>query len=202
MITKRRSTIVTVVAFATRLLNAATLAQNSSDAREQEARKVVANAFMVGLGTALKNEMAKGGAAGAIKVCSELAPEIASKLSREHGWQVTRVGTRVWNTMIGMPDVWEQQVLIQFAERANKGESFKDMIYSEVVTEPNGRYFRFMKAIGVKPLCLTCHGSMEQIPPAVRTVLRKHYPSNRATDYRVGDLRGAISIKQPLESTR
>jgi hypothetical protein len=192
---------VTVVAFAATLLNAVALAQNSSDAREQEAREV-ANAFMVGLGTALKNEMAKGGAAGAIKACSELAPEIASKLSREHGWQVTRVGTRVRNTMIGMPDVWEQQVLIQFAKRANKGESFKDMIYSEVVTEPNGRYFRFMKAIGVKPLCLTCHGSVEQIPPAVKTVLRKHYPSDRATDYRVGDLRGAISIKQPLESTR
>jgi hypothetical protein len=43
---------------------------------------------------------------------------------------------------------------------------------------------------------------VEQIPPAVKTVLRKHYPSDRATDYRVGDLRGAISIKQPLESTR
>lgn len=73
MITKRRSTIVTVVAFAATLLNAVALAQNSSDAREQEAREV-ANAFMAALGTALKNEMAKGGAAGAIRCAASLLP--------------------------------------------------------------------------------------------------------------------------------
>ena len=40
-------------------------------------------------------------------------------------------------------------------------------------------------------MCLTCHGPVEAIPPEVRAVLRKRYPSDQATGYSVGDLRGA-----------
>jgi len=69
-----------------------------------------------------------------------------------------------------------------------------------LASEPNGRYFRFAKAIGVKPQCLTCHGSKNDIPSAVKQKLHQQYPFDRATDYRTGDLRGAVSIKQPLPS--
>ncbi len=172
-------------------------ADNDISRRETAAREVAA-AFIQGLGTALKNEMGKGGPAAAISVCKEIAPDIAGKLSRTHGWRVTRVGTRVRNPMLGLPDVWEQQVLARFVERAGRNESFKDMVYSEVVSEPNGRYYRFMQAIGVQELCLTCHGPKDQIPQSVRDALARHYPADQATGYRLGELRGAISIKQPL----
>lgn len=167
------------------------------DKRETAAREVAA-AFIQGLGAALKNEVSKEGPAAAINVCKEIAPDIAGRLSRIHGWRVTRVGTRVRNPMLGLPDIWEQQVLVRFAERAGRGEPLKGMVHSEVVSEPDGRYFRFMQAIGVQELCLTCHGPKEQIPQAVRTALAKYYPADQATDYKVGDLRGAVSIKQPL----
>jgi len=81
----------------------------------------VAMGFVRELGAAMTREMAKGGPAEAIRVCAELAPEIAGRLSREHGWRVTRVGTRVRNPLLGMPDAWEQQVLAEFVERAAKG---------------------------------------------------------------------------------
>jgi hypothetical protein len=55
-----------------------------------------------------------------------------------------------------------------------------------------------MKAIGVAPQCLVCHGSAEQIPETVRAELQTLYPHDRATGYKPGDLRGAVSIKQPL----
>ena len=183
------------VAFAT-----ISVTQGGDDIAEREtAAREVAAAFIQGLGAALKNEMSKGGPAAAINVCKEIAPDIAGRLSRTHGWRVTRVGTRVRNPMLGLPDVWEQQVLVRFAERAGRGETLKGMVYAEIVSEPDGRYFRFMQAIGVQDLCLTCHGPKEQIPPAVRTALAKHYPADQATGYKLGELRGAISIKQPLE---
>lgn len=166
-------------------------------AREEGAREV-ADAFIQGLGAALKQEIAKAGPAAAISVCRELAPEIAGRLSRTHGWRVTRVGTRVRNPLLGMPDTWEQQVLAEFGRRVERGEALADMRHAEIVTEPGGKYFRYMQAIGVQPLCLTCHGSAEQIPAAVKAVLDKHYPSDQATGYKTGDLRGAVSIKQPL----
>lgn len=123
---------------------AATLVRAELTEREQSASEV-AGAFLKELGKAMTREMSKGGPREAIKVCAELAPEIAGRLSREHGRRVTRVGTRVRNPLLGMPDAWEQKVLAEFAERAAKGEAFTDMSRSEVVTEPAGQYFRFMK---------------------------------------------------------
>jgi hypothetical protein len=166
-------------------------------AREQAAQET-AGAFLKELGAAMTQEMTKGGPTEAIRVCAELAPEIAGRLSREQGWRVTRVGTRVRNPLLGMPDAWEQKVLAEFAERAEKGETFPGMVHSEVVTEPGGRYYRFMKAIAVQPQCLLCHGPSDQIPEGIRNVLKNQYPFDAATGYKAGELRGAVSIKQPL----
>ncbi len=165
--------------------------------REQAAVKVT-GAFLQELGEAMTREMTKGGPVEAIKVCAELAPEIANRLSRKNGWRVTRVGTRVRNPLLGMPDAWEQHVLEEFAARAAKGEALADMRHGEVVSEPGGQYFRFMKAIPVQSKCLLCHGPTETIPESIKTLLKTHYPFDAATGYQVGDLRGAVSIKQPL----
>jgi len=97
-----------------------------------------------------------------------------------------------------MPDAWEQTVLAEFAERAAKGEAFQAMAHSEVVAEPGGQYYRFMKPIVVQPHCVLCHGPVAQIPPAVQDGLRQRYPFDAAVGYAAGDLRGAVSIKQPM----
>ncbi|MEJ2645971.1 MAG: DUF3365 domain-containing protein [Gammaproteobacteria bacterium] len=165
--------------------------------REQAARDATM-AFLQQLGGTLKQEMKAGGPSSAIKVCREVAPRLAGDISRENGWRVTRVGTRVRNPLLGMPDAWEQKVLDRFQDRVAKGESMQTLSFSEVVSEPDGRYFRYMKAIGTQPLCLTCHGAPEQIPASVREVLSTDYPLDRATGYKAGQLRGAVSIKQPL----
>lgn len=171
----------------------------TADSGEQEqASAKVSGAFLQELSEAMTREMTKGGPVEAIKVCAELAPEIANRLSRENGWRVTRVGTRVRNPLLGMPDAWEQQVLEGFAARAAKGEALAGMGHGELVSEPNGEYYRFMKAIPVQSKCLLCHGPTETIPDSIKTILKQRYPFDAATGYQVGDLRGAVSIKQPL----
>lgn len=167
-------------------------------ARERAAGDA-AMSFMKELGGTLKRELGRGDPAAAISACSEVAPAIANRISLENGWRVTRVGTRVRNPMLGMPDPWEQRVLEQFEQRRGGGEDYAKMAYSEVVEEPGGRYFRYMKAIGTQPLCLTCHGEKESLPSSVAAVLDELYPHDRATGYAAGDLRGAISIKQPID---
>jgi hypothetical protein len=174
------------------------IALDGSTERDKAAANV-AMGFMNELGAAMTQEMTKGGPTEAIKVCAELAPEIAGRLSREHGWRVTRVGTRVRNPLLGMPDAWEQKVLAEFVELAGKGEAFAGMTRGEVVTEPGGQYYRFMKAIALQPQCVLCHGPSEQIPEEIRTVLKKQYPFDTATGYKAGELRGAVSIKQPMK---
>jgi len=175
-------------------------ALDDSAEREKTASHVTVG-FLKELGEAMTRHMTKGGPTEAIKVCAELAPEIAGRLSREHGWRVTRVGTRVRNPLLGMPDAWEQKVLAEFEGRAAKGEAFPSMTRSEVVMEPDGQYYRFMKPIALQPQCVLCHGPSEQIPEEIRTVLKKQYPFDAATGYKAGELRGAVSIKQPMEKT-
>lgn len=165
--------------------------------RQQEAA-AAAQTLMQDLAGTLKQAIQRDGPAAAIKVCSEQAPAIAGELSRQKGWRVTRVGTRVRNPLLGMPDAWEQQVLADFQRRALEGESFSAMSHAEVVTEPDGDYFRYMQAIGTRPVCLTCHGPVEQIPAPVHAILKQQYPFDEATGYAPGDLRGAVSIKYPV----
>jgi hypothetical protein len=183
------------------LVMATGMASADQMAPEQVANEV-AETFLGELNQAMVREMTKGGPIEAIIVCTKLAPDIAGRLSREHGWRVTRVGTRVRNPLLGMPDAWEQRVMAEFAERAAKGETFADMAHDEVVTEPDGQYFRFMKPIMVQPKCLLCHGSHDQIPESIRLMLKQQYPFDRAIGYKTGELRGAVSIKQPLDEAR
>lgn len=166
--------------------------------REMAAR-AAAGSFVQQLGGALKEEMQKGGPDHAILVCRDLAPQIAGEISRANGWRVTRVGTRVRNPMLGLADDWERQVLADFADRAAKGEKYPEMVFGEVVDIGGAQHYRFMKAIPVQEACLKCHGSPEQIPDTVKAKLASAYPHDRATGYQVGDLRGAVSIIQPLD---
>jgi len=179
------------------------IARATSDDAEIQARvdaaRVATGDFLKQLGGTMKREMQAGGPTAAMKVCRDMAPNIANDLSLEKGWKVTRVGTRVRNPMLGMPDAWEQRVLQDFEARAAKGEKFDAMTYFEVVEEPAGKSLRYMKAIGVAPQCLVCHGSGEQIAEPVRARLKTLYPHDRAVDYKPGDLRGAVSIKQPID---
>jgi hypothetical protein len=192
------------VAVALAIAGASMVTLAISDAKEADVQARVAGAknvtadFLKQLGDAMMREMKAGGPVQAMKVCRDVAPQIADDVSLKNGWKVTRVGTRTRNTMLGLPDAWEQGVLKDFEKRAAQGEKFDSMSYYEVVDEPAGKSLRFMKAIGVAPQCLVCHGSAEQIPETVRAELQTLYPHDRATGYKPGDLRGAVSIKQPL----
>lgn len=194
----RRAVFYVILAIAVAFLVGAKRVSAGPIDHEQAAAKV-SKVFLQELGEAMTREMSKGGPVEAIKVCAELAPDIANRLSRENGWRVTRVGTRVRNPLLGMPDAWEQDVLEKFAARAAKGESLAGMSHGEVVTEPGGQFYRFMNAIPVQPKCLLCHGPAETIPDTIKAVLKSNYPFDAAIGYKTGDLRGAVSIKQPLE---
>jgi hypothetical protein len=180
------------------MLSSSIVFSDALSQREQAAQQV-AQQFMKQLAGHLKKEMKSNGPVEAIKVCKEIAPELASKLSLENGWRVTRVTTRPRNSLLGSADLWERETLIEFEARASQGEPYATMSKAEVVDEAGKSYFRFMKPLAVKPVCLTCHGSDEQIPPAVKTALDKMYPQDQARNYSLGDLRGSISIKQPLD---
>jgi hypothetical protein len=157
-----------------------------------------ASEFLQRLGKELRAELAKGGPEGAIEVCKRIAPEIAGQLSRQSGARTARVSLRTRNPMLGTADAWEQTVLAEFDRRAAAGEKPDSLEQAQIVDEPQGRFYRYMKAIPVQPLCLTCHGTEGTIPDAVKERLKAEYPHDKATGYAIGQIRGAVTIKRPL----
>ena len=166
--------------------------------REQAADQV-SEQFIKQLGGHLKKEMQANGPVQAINVCKEIAPEIANQLSIENGWSVSRVTTKTRNSLLGTTDMWERETLAEFEAAAAKGEKYSEMKKTAVVDEDGQYYFRYMKPLAIKPVCLTCHGSEDQIPAPVKAELEKQYPFDQAKGYKQGELRGAVSIKQPMD---
>jgi len=166
------------------------LAQYSIDAR------AVAMPFLKQLLEANKKAISEGGPDSAVQVCRDIAPKMAGDISRQTGWKLTRVSLKVRNPMLGTADAWEQKQLQSFAERAAAGEKPETLEASEIVQEPAGKSFRFMKAIALQPACTACHG--EQIADNVKAKLATEYPHDQATGYTPGQIRGAVSIKRAL----
>jgi Protein of unknown function (DUF3365) len=163
----------------------------------EETRKA-ANDLVAQIRGELTKELELSGPMRALIVCKYTVPEISSALSRKTGWRVTRVALRPRNPALGAADAWEQKILLDFERRVEKGEKPEGLEVGEFVTEPGGRYYRYMKALPLGPVCLACHGPSDKLTPNLKALLEAEYPNDRATGYSVGQVRGAVTIKRPL----
>lgn len=92
------------------------------------------------------------------------------------------------------PDEWEKEAL----ERFEIPDYPKGVPITEVVTAGGESVYRFIKPIYVGKACLRCHSEKLEIPKDIRDYLERHYPSDAATGYKEGELRGGISITIPM----
>jgi hypothetical protein len=167
-------------------------------ARYLEESRALAKALQGQLAPLLMKEINERGPDGAVGVCTTIAPAVASELSRKNGVKVSRVSLRPRNPVLGTPDAWEQTVLAEFDRRAAAGATPDAIEFGEVVTEPAGKSWRYMKALPVMQLCTNCHGPAASLAPAVKARLQAEYPHDKATGYSVGQIRGAVTVKRPL----
>jgi len=140
----------------------------------------------------LKAAIQSGGLEHAIQVCATQAPKIAKKLSKETGWDVKRVSLKSRNAKSATPSAFEEKVLTDFNARQMAGELPATIDYADI---DNGQY-RYLKAQGVQPVCLNCHGT--DVQPNVKQAIEKHYPNDLATGYSLGQIRGAFSLTKSL----
>lgn len=176
---------------------ATTASAQSEDTKRliEESRKASTQVLQQIRGELVK-EIENSGPLRAIIVCKYTAPEITSGVSRRTGWRVSRVTLKPRNPALGTPDAWEQKILMDFDQRAARGEKPETIEHHDYVSEPTGRYFRYMRAIPTAPECLACHGT--NISEAVKSQLANEYPNDRAVGYSAGQLRGAVTVKRPL----
>jgi hypothetical protein len=172
--------------------------QAGEDARAQQAltqARQLATELADEVRALLFKELEKGGYVGAVRACSEAAQENSDEFTTRTGHYARRVSLGYRNPK-NSPDGYERQRLEEF-DRLNR-EKKLDGDYFEAVREEGREYLRYMKPLVAGPMCVTCHGQKENIPAEVRAILAEKYPDDRATGYRAGDVRGAISVKIAL----
>jgi hypothetical protein len=164
----------------------------------QEESRAIVGPFMQQLLAENKKAIMEGGPDSAIKVCKDIAPKMAGDLSRQHGIRLTRVSLKVRNPLLGTADAWEQNTLKQFEARLAKGEKPETLEAAEIVSEPQGKYFRYMKGIVLQKGCVACHGTAEVLDASVKARLAEDYPHDQAIGYSAEQVRGGVSIKRQL----
>ncbi len=168
------------------------LSCSNTDNEEAEKKQQYRNAVKQlhhGLKSELVKAMQSGGPTAALAVCNTKAPIIAAEISKKFNLEISRTSLKPRNPN-NAPDEWETKVLQQFEQRLAKGEDPKTIEFIEQVQHQ----WRYMKAIPTAPICLTCHG--KTIKPEIAATIKSLYPDDKATGFKIGDLRGAFSIKQ------
>jgi RND family efflux transporter MFP subunit len=130
------------------------------------------------LGAALKEALARGPEA-AIDACRLEAPRIAGALASEN-LAVGRTSHRLRNPA-NAPEDWMLPLLEEYRSRAPAPGSFRTV-------DLGARGTGYVEPITLQPMCTTCHG--ESVDPALAARIRELYPTDEATGFRVGELRG------------
>ena len=145
----------------------------------------------------LQKEMAAGGVKAGVQVCATVAQEKTRAFREREGRDVRRVSLRN-RSLLNVPDEYERQVLESFdrldPEKRASAESY------EVVRVGEKEVLRYLRPIVTAQTCLGCHGDPAKIDPAVKALLAESYPDDKATGFAVGDVRGAVSVRIPLEA--
>lgn len=162
-----------------------------------EALLARADSAAVRLSTTLKERLVAAirseGPAAAAEVCSRQAPEIVATLRRDTGVTVGRSSLRLRSPADAAPS-WVDGWLRAQGERPAAGVTGLRVV--------EGDRARVLRPIAIEGPCVLCHGAPEAIPAEVRAVLAARYPDDRATGYRVGDLRGALWAEATRRSGR
>jgi hypothetical protein len=157
-----------------------------------------ASEFLGQLKSILIKQIKSEGMLSAVDVCSDTAQVLTNNFGLMKGVYIKRVSFKNRNQN-NVPDEFEEKVLKQFEQLESKGKLTSDTEHSEIITENDYQYLRYMKPIKIGAACLKCHGTEDKISAEIKGVITKRYPDDKAVGYKNGDLRGAVSIKKLID---
>ena len=178
---------------------AAVAAASAPPEKELAAARETSRQMMQSTKALLEAQVQSMGAAGALGACSREAQEMA-KARAADGWTVRRVSLKARNRA-DRPDAWERRQLVALQASHAAKPLAADFETYEVVRVKGRPVLRYLKPITIPgPLCLQCHGARSDMAAPVRDSLARLYPDDPAHGYRVGDLRGAVSVSIPIQA--
>jgi len=160
-------------------------AEQAAIARAQAAAQLLGSRLRERLTTVMK----QAGPLAAVEVCAAEAQTLRSTVESETGVRVGRASLKLRNPQDAAPPWVAAWLTAQIPGTPPTGSSTIESGLARVI-----------KPLLIEPACLTCHGDEASLPAEVRSAIQRHYPSDAATGYRLGDLRGALWAEAPLSA--
>ena len=138
------------------------------------------------LGKNLQEKMKQGGAENALEFCNVNAIPLTESVAKNHKINIKRVSDQPRN-QLNIANEKEIKYINLFKERIANGEKLKP----EVVTQ------QLYVPIITNPMCLQCHGKIEESNPKLATKIKQLYPKDKATGYSENQVRGIFVVNLP-----
>ena len=140
------------------------------------------------LGKRLAEALRDGGPGAAIAVCRDEAPKLTAEIAARNGIRLGRTSDRLRNPR-NAPPAWAVPYLSAMSGKRTREVS------PQVVDL--GHSIGVLRPIEVRSACTSCHGAPGQLARNVKEALGRLYPSDHATGYAEGDLRGFFWAEVP-----
>jgi hypothetical protein len=129
-----------------------------------------------------------GGPAHAVRSCHIDVIGITQRIGRQEGVAAGRTSDRLRNPT-NAPRPWAAPLVA-----ANAGRPVHDVEGFAVDLKDK---VGVLRPIAERPMCAACHGAPDRIAPEVRTDIADRYPSDRATGFTEGEIRGWFWVEIP-----
>ena len=156
----------------------------------QKASAELISRFSKDLKSALLSAMNEGGPTNAISVCKTKAPELAATHSASEFVSIRRVTDKNRNPE-NAADSLQMAVMASFAAKLDSSK----LVHGGFADVEDGQVYTYYQAIKTGQLCLKCHGGPEKLDQAVKDILAKEYPGDKAVGYGDGELRGMFVVE-------
>jgi len=179
-----RRFFVIPLTLASTLLIASPSAQNQAILKGDQ----LSSALLQKLGGELKNQMQTNGPMGALHFCSQNALTLTEQLAKESKTSIKRVSINNRNP-VNYPHKDEIALLNEWDKLVKNGQPLPAQ---KLVTVSDSTVMYYKPIIINNEACLKCHGNVEG---ALAKAIKSAYPEDKATGYKMGDLRGMIAIE-------
>lgn len=177
---------------ATILLGTALMGASVNDTTALQIGESASTALIQKLGSEVKAVMQKDGPVEAVNFCSKNAISLTHEVSKTHGVNMKRVTLQQRNPL-NRPTPEETEIMNKWMSLMAKTQQ-----PTAVLSKVSGGFTYYKPLVINNDVCLKCHGTVDYATP-LGQALKASYPDDRATGYRLGDLRGMIVVDIPQE---
>ena len=152
----------------------------------------VAKDLLKTLGGNLKKELKANGPKAAVDFCSLKAVDLTQSVGKKYkDISVKRISLKPRNPA-NAPSSDERVILESLEKMVGVGVKPRN-----ILQEKDGKVVVYKPLFIKKKVCLVCHGSVQKEHPKLYKKIHSIYATDKATGYKMGDLRGAIVVTMP-----